>query len=99
MTCPKCGKRAIRFTKWFKGSNAFATTCESCSANLRANQTTVWGFVVTLLVMIPLVVFAAATYDKSMGPEKSWRFVAVAIPALIGAAITYAKGGYVSKDQ
>lgn len=56
MECPGCNKKAIRFSEWLQGLNAFRAECDYCGASLKANFVVYLFFISTLLLAFFLLI-------------------------------------------
>lgn len=93
MNCPKCNKSAISFIKWASGMSAFKTNCANCGIELKANSTTVIGFIVTLVLVAIFVILSRNYIDSEL--SKGYVRYILALPIAITLAfVVYKLGGY-----
>ena len=93
MTCPSCGKQAITFSMWATGINAFRTRCMNCGAELKGNKAVVWGFIVSMVILIATVLLVVPTMAKG-ADDRSFRFLVIVPAALACATVVWCIGGY-----
>src|SRR5688500_9922900 len=98
MTCPACGKPAITFSAWGRGTNPFRTRCMNCGALLKGNKTVVWGFVLTVAVLVATILLVIPMMPKG-ADDRPYRFLVVLPPALVCAAAVWWLGGYELREK
>jgi hypothetical protein len=97
LRCPACKERAIDFTVWGRGINAFRKVdCPNCGARLRASRRTFVVFVLLLVLLVPFAVGVATALDALGVPEATGEvmFGCLVIPSVIAVAYWEWKTGF-----
>ena len=70
----------------------------NCGAKLKGNRTVVWGFVLTMAVLVGTILLVIPAIPKG-ADDRPYRFLAVVPAALMCAAVVWWLGGYELREK